>query len=123
LSEAQKRAYVIADNKLAENAGWDDEMHRIEVEALQSEDFDVGLLGFEDDELARLLEAQDAADGLTDEDAVPELPQTPTSRTGDLWMLGEHKLLVGDATNHSDVVRLMAGDVADMVFTFRSGHM
>ncbi len=71
LTEAQKRAYVIADNKLAENAGWDDEMLRAEIEALQDENFDVGLLGFEDDELSRLLAAQDAAAGLTDEDAVP----------------------------------------------------
>jgi DNA modification methylase len=117
LTEAQKRAYVIADNKLAENAGWDDEMLRIEIEALQDESFDVSLMGFEDEELARLLAAQEAVEGLTDEDAVPELPETPTSRAGDLWVLGEHKLLVGDATNHSDVTRLMAGDVADLVFT------
>ena len=64
LTEAQKRAYIIADNKLAENAGWDDEMLRIEIEALQDENFDVSLLGFEDVELARLLAAQDAAEGL-----------------------------------------------------------
>jgi DNA modification methylase len=94
-----------------------DEMLRIEIEALQDESFDVGLLGFEDEELARLLAAQDAVEGLTDEDAVPELPESPTSRAGDLWVLGEHKLLLGDATKHSDVVRLMAGDVADLVFT------
>src|ERR1700683_5349231 len=117
LSEAQKRAYVIADNKLAENAGWDDEMLRLEIEALQDESFNVSLLGFEDVELARLLAAQDAVEGLTDEDAVPELPEKPICRTGDLWVLGEHKLLVGDTTNHGDVVRLMAGDVADLVFT------
>jgi len=117
LTEAQKRAYVIADNKLAENAGWDDEMLRIEIEALQDENFDVNLLGFEDVELARLLAAQDAIEGLTDEDAVPELPEKPICQTGDLWVLGEHKLLVGDATNHDDVMRLMAGDVADLVFT------
>jgi len=84
LTEAQKRAYVIADNKLAENAGWDDEMLRVEIEALQDESFDVSLLGFEDEELARLLAAQDVIEGLTDEDAVPELPETPTSRAGDL---------------------------------------
>ena len=117
LSEAQKRAYVIADNKLAENAGWDDDLLRIEIEALQDESFDVSLLGFEDDELSRLLAAQDATEGLTDEDAVPELPETPTSRAGDLWILGEHKLLVGDSTNQSDVARLIAGEVADLVFT------
>src|SRR5271167_908230 len=70
LTEAQKRAYVIADNKLAENAGWDDELLRSELAALQEEDFDVCLLGFEDDDPARLLAAQDATGGLTDEDAV-----------------------------------------------------
>jgi hypothetical protein len=117
LSEAQKRAYVIADNKLAENAGWDDEMLRIEIEALQNESFDVSLLGFEDVELARLLAAQDAIEGLTDEDAVPELPEKPVSRTGDLWTLGEHKLLVGDSTNPGDIERLTGGEVADLVFT------
>ena len=117
LSEAQKRAYVIADNKLAENAGWDDEMLRIEIEALQDESFDVSLLGFDDVELAQLLAAQDASEGLTDEDAVPELPETPVSRTGDLWILGEHKLLVGDSTNQGDVARLIGGEVADLVFT------
>jgi DNA modification methylase len=117
LTEAQKRAYVIADNKLAENAGWDDEMLRIEIEALQDENFDVSLLGFEDVELARLLAAQDALEGLTDEDAAPELPEKPVCQTGDLWVLGEHKLLVGDSTNNADVERLMASEVADLIFT------
>jgi DNA modification methylase len=116
LTEAQKRAYVIADNKLAENAGWDDEMLRIEIEALQDASFDVSLLGFDDVELAQLLAAQDVSEGLTDEDAVPELPEKPASRTGDLWVLGDHKLLVGDATDQGDVVRLMAGDIPDLVF-------
>ena len=117
MTEAEKRAYVIADNKLAENAGWDDDLLRIEIEALQDENFDVRLLGFEDVELAQLLAAQDAAEGLTDEDAIPELPDTPISKSGDLWVLGEHKLLVGDATNQGDVTRLMGGEVADLVFT------
>ena len=117
LTEAQKRAYIIADNQLALNAGWNDELLGIELAALQQENFDVGLIGFADDELARLLAAQDAVAGLTDEDAVPELPQTPTSETGDLWILGDHKLFVGDATNHVDVAKLMTGDSADLVFT------
>jgi len=116
LSEAQKRAYIIADNKLAENAGWDEDALRSELAALQEEDFNVGLIGFEDDELARLLAAQDAAEGLTDEDAVPDIPQTPASAPGDLWILGNHRLLVGDATDEADVARLMAGDVADLIF-------
>ena len=108
---------MIVDNRLAENAGWDDEMLRMEIEALQDENFDVGLLGFEDVELARLLAAQDAVEGLTDKDAVPELPEKPVCQAGDLWVLGEHKLIVGDATIPRDVTLLMAGDVADLVFT------
>jgi DNA modification methylase len=117
LSEAQKRAYIIADNQLALNAGWDDALLRAELAALQEEDFSVRIIGFEDEELARLLAAQDAAEGLTDEDAVPELPETPISAAGDLWLLGSHRLLVGDATNENDVAKLMAGDATDLVFT------
>ena len=85
--------------------------------ALQQEDFNIDLIGFDDDELARLLAAQEATPGLTDEDAVPELPQMPVSAAGDLWILGEHRLLVGDATNRDDVAKLMAGESADLVFT------
>jgi len=117
LTEAQKRAYIIADNQLALNAGWDDDLLRAELAALQAEDFNVRLIGFEDEELARLLAAQDAAEGLTDEDAVPELAETLVSAAGDLWLLGNHRLLVGDATNEKDVAKLMAGDAADLVFT------
>jgi len=103
LSETQKRAYILADNQLALNAGWDEELLRRELVALQEEDFNIGLIGFEDEELARLLAAQDATEGLTDEDAVPDLPQTPVSAIGDLWILGTHTLLVGDATSRTDV--------------------
>src|ERR1022692_3518985 len=105
LSETQKRAYIIADNQLALNAGWDQEMLRIELAALQEDDFDVNLVGFDDAELARLLAAQDATPGQTDEDAVPELPVTPVSTTGDLWNLSSHKLLVGDSTDASEIAR------------------
>ncbi len=84
LTDAQKRAYIIADNQLALNARWDEELLGIELAALQDEDFNVALIGFEDEELTRLLAAQDAADGLTDEDAVPELPETPICVAGDL---------------------------------------
>jgi hypothetical protein len=83
---------------------------RAELIALQDESFDVSLVGFEDEELARLLAAQNAIGGLTDEDSVPELPETPTSESGDLWILGEHRLLVGDATKQADVTKLMAAD-------------
>ena len=117
LSDAQKRAYILADNQLAENAGWDEELLRLELAALQDEDFNLDLIGFDDQELVRLLADQEAAQGLTDEDAVPELPQTPVSALGDLWLLGDHKLLVGDATARADIDRLMAGDAADLVFT------
>ncbi len=117
LSDVQKRAYLIADNKLAENAWWNDEMLREQLAALEAENFDVGVIGFEDEELAQLLDAQEAADGLTDEDEIPALPETPVSRTDDLWILGDHRLVVGDATNHEHVVRLMGGESAVLVFT------
>ena len=80
LTDAQKRAYIIADNQLALQAGWDEDLLRIELATLKSEeDFDLGVIGFDEEELARLLAAQDASRGLTDEDAVPELPETPVS--------------------------------------------
>src|SRR5277367_5435794 len=82
LTETQKRAYIIADNQLAMNAGWDSDLLRLELAALQEENFDVTLIGLEDDELARLLADQDAAAGLTDEDAVPDLPESPISGPG-----------------------------------------
>jgi DNA modification methylase len=117
LSESQKCAYIIADNQLALNAGWDQETLRAELAALDAEDFNLNVVGFEEEELARLLAAQDATEGLADEDAVPELPSEPVSRVSDLFLLGDHKLLVGDAILTTDVERLMAGDAADMVFT------
>jgi DNA modification methylase len=117
LTETQKRAYILADNRLALNAGWDEDLLRVELAALQEEDFSLELIGFEDDELARLLAAQDASEGLTDEDAVPDLPGSPVSAVGDLWILGSHKLLVGDATIDAEVTRLMANDAAGLIFT------
>jgi len=116
LSEAQKRGYILADNKLAQNAGWDEELLRCELAALEAEDFNLDLIGFDDEELARLLADQEVQ-GLADEDAIPEVPERPVSAAGDLWLLGNHKLLVGDATRREDVDRLMAGDRADLIFT------
>ena len=117
LSERQRRALVIADNQLAvTGAGWDEETLRLELAALHEESFDLSLVGFDDAELARLLAENGAGEGLTDEDAVPDLPVTPASATGDLWSLGSHKLQVGDSTDRSQVSRLMAGEGADLLF-------
>jgi DNA modification methylase len=117
LSEAQRRALVIADNRLALSAGWDEEMLRIELTALQDVDFNLDLTGFAEAELARLLAEQQALVGLTDEDAAPALPEVPVTMPGDLWVLGSHRLLLGDATVAADVKRLMNGEAADLVFT------
>jgi len=116
LSEAQRRAYVIADNKLALNAGWDDELLSLELGELKEMDFDLSLIGFSDDELAGLL-VTELEDGLTDEDAVPEPPETPTTVEGDVWVLGNHRLMCGDSTSIDTVDKLMDGNKADMVFT------
>ena len=117
LTESQKRAYVLADNKLAENAGWDDELLRIELEALQAAGFDLSLTGFADDELAALMAELAGNEGLTDDDAVPEVTDDPVSQPGDVWLLGEHRLLCGDATDPVALETLMGSDLADMAFT------
>ena len=116
LSEAQKRAYVIADNKLALNAGWDEELLSLELGELQAIDFDLSLIGFSEDELAGLL-VTELEDGLTDEDAVPEPPETPTTVEGDVWVLGNHRLMCGDSTSIDAVNKLMDGNKVDMLFT------
>ena len=83
---------------MAENAGWDEEQLQLELAALNEENFDLGLTGVEDDEIARLLAQQEAGEGLVDEDAIPEIVPTVVSASGDIWLLGEHRLLCGDAT-------------------------
>jgi DNA modification methylase len=117
LSEVQRRANILADNKLALNAGWDDELLRSELAALEAGGFDLDLVGFDDDELADLLADPDSEGGNPDEDLVPEAPVTPTSVTGDVWQLGNHRLLCGDATNIADIEKLLAGSLADMTFS------
>ncbi len=107
LTESQRRALVIADNQLALNAGWDEESLKAELIVLRQEEFDVTLLGFEDDELARLLEADDASAALADEDAVPEPPTIPVTQPGDVWLLGPHRVICGDATNRDTVAKLL----------------
>jgi DNA modification methylase len=118
LSETQRRALVIADNQLALNAGWDEEMLRTELQALEKEGLDLELVGFSDDELSELLmDPDEVVSGNTDEDAAPELQETVVSAAGDLWVLGPHRVLCGDATSRADVQRLIAGESADLVFT------
>jgi len=122
LSEAQKKAFRIADNKLALNAGWNDELLRLEIEELQALDFDLDLIGFGEQELVELLGEVAGADadgggGVGDEDAAPEPPAEPVSRPGDLWVLGRHRLLCGDATVATDVERLLAGTVPHLMVT------
>lgn len=118
LSEAQKRAYVIADNKLAINAGWDDEMLALELSELQDLDFDLALTGFDDDELNALFDDQaEEEQGQTEDDAVPKPPKTPVSKLGDIWVLGNHRLMCGDSTSLDAVDLLLQNGTADMVFT------
>jgi DNA modification methylase len=117
LTEAQKKALVIADNKLASNAGWDDEMLRLELGDLQEMGFDATIAGFTTEELDALLSVTEITDGLTDEDDVPEAPEEPTTRLGDVWVLGQHRLMCGDSTSIDAVEKLMDGQKADMVFT------
>jgi len=116
LTEAQKKAYVIADNKLALNAGWDDEMLALELGDLKELDFDLSLTGFDDDELNKLL-VEAVNEGLVDEDEAPPPPDEPISKLGDIWQLGSHRVMCGDSTSIDAVDKLMEGQKADMVFT------
>jgi DNA modification methylase len=114
-SEAQKHAYVIADNKLALNAGWDEELLRIELGELRGLGADLGLTGFGELELDALFAG--ANDSGPDPDEAPEIPINPVSRPGDLWTCGEHHVLCGDATVFADVEKVLGGELADMCFT------
>ena len=118
LTETQRRALVLTDNRLALNAGWDQELLRVELESLKEEDFDLGLGGFTDEEIEELLAGpEQTRDGLTDEDAVPDESAEAVTKPGDLWILGDHRLLCGDATQLAGVERVMAGGLADMTFS------
>ena len=97
--------------------GWDDDLLRLELQALTEQGFDVSLTAFEDQDLARLLAQQDATEALTDEDAVPDLPAVPTSTLGDLWILGDHRVMCGDATDGGNAAKLIAGEAVDLVFS------
>lgn len=108
LTGAQKQAYILADNKLTERGGWDADMLRIELLDLQEQGFDVEITGFKDDELAKLIGPKGEG-GLTDPDAVGDIPSIPVSRIGDVWILGSHRLVCGDATMEADVAAALNG--------------
>lgn len=119
LTEAQRRAYVLADNKLALNAGWDEELLRLELTDLGKLDFDLSLIGFSDDELADLLpEVEELPpEEQGDPDDVPEPPADPITRPGDVWLLGKHRVMCGDSTSLDEVERLMTRAKAGLVFS------
>ena len=114
-TDAQRKAYIIADNKLALNAGWDNDLLKIEMQALNGAGFDLALTGFAADELAAFL-AQ-PTEGLTDADAVPEAPADPVTVEGDVWVMGQHRLMCGDSTSIEALHRLCAGQLVDMWLT------
>ena len=115
LTEAQKRALVIADNKLALNAGWDDQLLAEELAFLGAGGLDLSILGFDDEELAALL--AETTDGLTDPDDVPEPPADPISQLGDVWILGKHRIVCGSSTDPDDVAEALAGVVPHLMVT------
>lgn len=114
LTDTQRKAYVIADNKLALNAGWDMELLSLEMGDLRDEGFDLSLIGFNDDELANIF--VDKTEGLTDPDEVPDIPDDPVAVEGDVWLLGKHRLMCGSSTDISATEKLFNGVTPDMVF-------
>ena len=116
LTETQRRALVIADNQITANSGWDEELLKQELAELDALDFDLELMGFSDEELEGLLLLAEP-EGQTDDDGLPEPEEHPVSQPGDLWILGDHRVLCGSATESADVAILMDGLLADMVFT------
>lgn len=118
LTEAQKKAYIIADNRFAQDAGWDEELLRIEIEALQGMDFDVGLTGFNDDEIADLFDANGKSEAEDDDfDLSAALEKASFVQRGDIWTVGRHRLMCGDATSTEDVAALMDGKKANLIVT------
>jgi len=115
LTETQKKAYIIADNRLALNAGWDNEMLTIELNDLLADGFALEILGFDPKELDALLEPE-MVEGLTDEDAIPDVPEEPKTKLGDIYQLGKHRLMCGDSTSIDAVDKLMP-ETANMIFT------
>lgn len=116
LSDAQKRAYVIADNKLALNAGWDEAMLKLELADLKALDFDLDLTGFDTDEIDALL-AEKGTEGLTDPDDTPEPPVEPVTRLGDVWVCGQHRVMCGSSLEMTAIERLCGDQRVDMLLT------
>jgi DNA modification methylase len=115
LTETQRKAYVIADNKLALNSGWDDSMLALELAELQDDNFDLSLTGFDESELADLL--AETIEGETDPDEVPDPPANPVTVIGDVWILGRHRILCGDSTVIGSVEKILDGSQVDLCFT------
>ena len=115
LSDGERRALALADNRLAEDASWDEELLRLELAALRDQSLDLELTGFDQKELERLL-AESSTDGLRDTDTIPEVPASPTSQRGDLWCAGEHRILCGDSLAQEEVDLLLGDDRADLGF-------
>jgi DNA modification methylase len=123
LTDAEKRAYVIADNQIAQGSEWDDQLLRMEIRDLMAQDFDVSVMGFGDDELSALLMAEPEADAdaavgsWTEDDDAPGLPDAPVSRRGDVWVLGRHRVMCGDSCSVDDMRLLAAGERLDLWLT------
>jgi DNA modification methylase len=117
LTPTQKKAYIIADNRLALNAGWDDQLLTIELNELLADKFSLDLLGFNADELNALLNPVEITEGLTDEDEVPEPPPEPITKIGDIWILGNHRLMCGDSTSIDAVEKLVNNAKIDLCYT------
>lgn len=117
LTEAQKKAYILADNRMAMDAGWDEELLRVEIEALQAESFDVGLTGFDESEIADLFAGDEGDVKEDDFDVDGELEKPPVTKSGDLWLLGNHRLICGDSTREETYTFLMDGKKANLVVT------
>lgn len=117
LNDEQKRAYIIADNKLALNAGWDEKILSVELDELKELDFDLSLTGFSADELSALMKDDELRPIDADEDAVPEAPKNPLTKLGDIWILGNHRLMCGDATSAISVKNLLNGQSPNIMIT------
>ncbi|WP_294143857.1 site-specific DNA-methyltransferase [uncultured Clostridium sp.] len=117
LTEAQKKAYILADNRMAMDAGWDEELLRVEIEALQGEDFDIGLTGFDEKDIAELFAGDNNDTKDDDFDVDEELQKPPVTKSGDVWLLGNHRLICGDSTKEATYTVLMDGKKANLVVT------